>query len=321
MQPKSVAIVVFPDFQSLDAVGPREVLSTANWLGGGPDSRYLIEFVAATQGPVRSDSGLTVYADRGIDDPELKPDILIVAGGVGAPTTAEDEAFVSQIRGLIGRATTVASVCNGAFILAKTGVLAGRSATTHWSVADSFASEFPDVDLEADRIFINDDDVWTSAGVTSGIDLTLELVRLDYGEAAAADVARYLVVYLQRSGGQNQYSTHLAAQDARHPTIRDLQTWIVENPGEDLSISALAERALMSERTFQRTFKTETGKTPGQFVERVRIDNARRLLESTSDTVHAIARQSGFGTLETFMRAFSRQLGITPSQYRGRFRR
>lgn len=321
MAPQNVTIVVYPGFQALDAVGPLEVLSTANWLGGGPGSRYTTELAAAEAGPVRSDSGLVVDAQRALGEDASGVDTLLIAGGVGAPTAADDEYFVGCVRSLATSSGRVAAICTGAFVLAQTGLLDGRSATTHWNAAKRFADQFPTVSVDPDRIFVHDAGFWTSAGVTAGIDLTLELVRHDHGEAVAAQVARHLVVYLQRSGGQNQYSSHLAAQHSSHPTIRDIQTSIVENPRADHSVSSLAARAMMSTRTFQRVFKQATGTPPGRYVERVRIDHARSLLESTTDSLTTVGRNSGFGTLETFLRAFGRQLGVTPSQYRDRFRR
>ena len=319
MSTKRVAVVVFPQFQALDAVGPVEVFSTANWLAEGPGTRYQVELVSADAGPVRSDSGIRFEVDRTLRSRALQPDVLVIAGGVGAEAAAEDRSFINRVRSLARQTDQVAAICTGAIILAQTGLLDGRAATTHWSAAADFSHRFPAVRLEADRIFVHDDGVWTSAGVTAGIDLAMELVRRDYGEAVAAEVARHLVVYLQRSGGQTQYSSHLAAQHAGHPTIRDVQTSIVQAPADDHSLAALASRAMMSERPFQRVFKQQTGTTPGRYVEQVRIDQARRLLESTTHSLSTIGRSSGFGTLETFLRAFHRQLGITPSQYRGRF--
>ena len=319
--PRRVAIVVFPRFQALDAVGPLEVFSAASWLAGGPGRRYQVQLAATEAGPVRSDSGLTVDAERPLNRRSAPPDTVLVAGGVGATTAADDPMLIEGIRSLAAGADRVGAVCTGAFILAQTGLLDGRAATTHWFAARHFRERFPEVTLEPDRIFVHDDGVWTSAGVTSGIDLALEMVRLDYGEAVAAEVARHLVVYLQRSGGQAQYSSHLAAQQASHPTVRDIQTSIADDPARDHSMAALANRAMMSERTFQRVFKNETGTSPGRYVEQVRIDHARRLLESTDAGMSEIARRSGFGTVETFLRAFSRQLGVTPSAYRGRFTR
>ena len=316
-----VAVLVYQQFQALDAVGPIEVLSTANWLAGGPGTRYRVDVVSAERGLVRSDSGLVVEASRSTRSRSLRPGTLVIAGGVGAPNAAHDASLIGDVRRLAKHADRVAAICTGAFVLAATGLLDGRTATTHWSAESQFAARFPAVTVDTDRIFVRDGAFWTSAGVTAGIDLALEFVRLDYGEEVAADVARHLVVYLQRSGGQTQYSAHLAAQSASHPTIRDIQTSVVNDPAGDHSVASLASRALMSERTFQRVFRRETGTTPGRFVERVRIDHARHLLETTTEGLPDIGRRSGFGAVETFLRAFRRQLGVTPSQYRGRFNR
>ena len=209
-------------------------------------------------------------------------------------------------------------MCTGALLLTETGRLEGRRATTHWALADMLIKNHTEIDVDADRIYVFDG-VWSSAGVTAGIDLALQLVRTHHGSEMAAAAARNMVVYLQRAGGQQQYSTHLAAQESSSPTIADLMAYIADHPDAELTIAALADRISMSERSFQRLFTKEVGMSPGKYVERTRIDAARRLLEHTEDGVGAIARRCGFRGVETFHRSFKRLVGVTPNEYRDRF--
>lgn len=315
---RRVAIVVFGGVQPLDAFGPVDVFATANWLNGGPGSMYDIELVAAETGPVRTASGPTICADRAISDPTLRPDVMLVAGGGESASAALDQSFVDEIRALAGRSATVGSICTGAFLLAAAGLLDGRRATTHWAAAAGLADRFPSVTVEHDRVFVNDG-VWTSAGVTAGMDLALELLRIHHGRRVASAVARNMVMYVKRAGGQSQFSTHLAAQSAADPTMDDLLAWIADHLDEDLSVASLADRAAMSNRSFQRKFVEVTGTPPARFVESLRIDTARRMLEESGAGVAAIARDVGYQREETFMRAFSRRVGLNPGEYRMRF--
>ena len=219
------------------------------------------------------------------------------------------------------RSRRVASVCTGAFLLARAGLLDGRRATTHWASCADLAARYPAVKVEADPIFVRDGDVATSAGVTAGMDLALALVEEDLGRDVALEAARHLVVFLQRPGGQAQFSAQLAAQTADRAPLRQLQAWIPDHLDEDLSVPALARRACMSDRNFARAFRRETGRTPGAYVEAARVERARIALETGDLPVEAIARQVGFGTVETLRRAFRRQVGVSPIEYRTRFRR
>jgi transcriptional regulator GlxA family with amidase domain len=225
---------------------------------------------------------------------------------------------VAELADLAARSGEVGSVCTGALLLAEAGLLNGRRATTHWALAGLLADAHPTVVVDADRIYLHDG-VWSSAGVTAGIDLALALVRTHHGSAIAAQAARHLVVYLQRAGGQRQYSAHLAAQRTSHPSLDDLLAHIADHPDANLSVHALAQHVAMSDRSFQRLFTREIGISPGRYVERARIDAARRLLEQTDDGLAAIARRCGFTTVETFHRAFRRLVGVTPTDYRQRF--
>ncbi len=323
MRQRSVVIVVFDDVQGLDVFGPADVFYFANYLAaeaGEERPPYTVEIAARAAGPVRTASGPTIHADRALSDPDLEPDVLLVAGGLAIEAAASDPVLVAELADLAARSGEVGSVCTGALLLAEAGLLDGRRATTHWALAGLLATAHPTIDVDADRIYLHDG-VWSSAGVTAGIDLALQLLRTHHGSEIAARAARHLVVYLQRAGGQQQYSTHLAAQRSSHPTMTDLLAHIADHPDTDLSVHALADHVAMSERSFQRLFTREVGVSPGRYVERVRIDAARRLLEQTDDGVAGIARRCGFLTVETFHRAFRRLVGVTPTDYRNRFSR
>lgn len=305
----------------LDISGPVGVFATASALPGATAGAYEVEVAALRQGPVVTSSGLSLVATRTVAALGAGIDTLLVPGTArGVPGPALD-AIVRALRQRAGHARRIASVCTGAFVLARAGLLTGRRATTHWAARDALAARHPDVAVEADAIFVRDGRVWTSAGVTSGIDLALALVEEDFGSDAALTVARWLVVYLKRPGGQAQFSAPLAAQAATHEPLREILDWAREHPGDDLSVHALAGRAGMSVRHFARVFAREVGGTPAVHIEELRVEAARRLLETTDAPVKAIARDSGFGTAETLHRAFIRRVGVTPAQYRQRFSR
>lgn len=321
MRTRSVAIVVFDGVQGLDVFGPADVFYFANYMAAQANADgvpYVVETVGPSVGPIKTAGGPTIYADRAVTDAGLRPDLLLIAGALEVRRTGEDAQFVAALAELVGRSREVGSVCSGAFLLAKTGALEGRRVTTHWAMADELQRENPTVTVEPDHIYLYDG-AWSSAGVTAGIDLAIQLVRQHHGVEMAAGVARNMVVYMQRAGGQKQFSTHLAAQMSVHPTIADLTAYIADHPDADLSIEALAERAAMSERSFQRLFAAETGVSPGRFVELNRIDAARALLEQTNDGLVSIGRRCGFASAETFVRAFRRVVGVNPTEYRRRF--
>jgi transcriptional regulator GlxA family with amidase domain len=321
MRHRRVVIVVFPGVLGVDAFGPADVFYFADYLAeraGETQLPYTVEFAAAEPGTVTSAAGPGIHADRSIHDPALRPDVMLVAGGLAAVTTARDEAFVDGIRGLAGRSGEIGSVCTGAVLLAAAGLLHGRRAATHWALAEQVKAEYPELDVDPDRIFVHDG-VWSSAGVTAGIDLALQIVQGHHGRAMAADAARHMVVYLRRAGGQQQYSTHLEAQRASSPDLADLLAYVADHPAADLSVAALAEQASMSERSFQRLFSREVGVSPGRYVERTRIDAARRMLEQADDGLASIAADCGFANVETFHRSFKRITGVTPTEYRRRF--
>lgn len=311
-----IVIVAFPNGQILDVSGPSEVFSTASRFLSIPP--YRTQVVSATGGAMLSTSGME-FLTTAIADVEGPIDTLMIAGGRDIHEASEDEYLVHQIRRLAATARRVTSVCSGAFLLAAAGLLDGRRATTHWADCELLASDFPLVAVEPDAIYVQDDHVWTSAGVTAGIDLALALVADDHGRRAAVEVARQLVVYLRRSGGQAQFSAVLAAQSGDHEPVRDVLTWLADHLTDDLSIPALAVRANLSDRQFSRVFKAEVGITPAEHVEAVRMEAACRLLETTSKSVDQIAKICGFGVPETMNRAFRRRLNTTPGEHRHHF--
>jgi transcriptional regulator GlxA family with amidase domain len=318
MPARRIVVVVYPNLQSLDAVGPIEVFSTAN--REAERVEYTTELVASTGSTVRATSGLVFGIDHRLGGVRGDIDTLVVAGGDGTVEAMRDRALLDGVRRLAPRSRRVTSVCTGAFILAETGLLDGRRATTHWSVCDALAARYPAVTVDADPIFVRDGNVYTSAGVTAGMDLALALVEDDLGRDIALAVARRLVLFLRRPGNQSQFSAQLAAQVAHRDTLRDVQQWIADHPDADLSVATMAGRAGMSERNFARCFKEEVGVTPGHYVECVRLEVARRLLEETDDNVARVATTSGFGTAETMRRVFLRSLRTGPMEYRRRFR-
>lgn len=246
-------------------------------------------------------------------------DTLVIAGGRDMDEVSADAALLAQVRRLAGSARRVTSVCSGAFLLAAAGLLDGRRATTHWAECGLLQGSYPSLTVEPDAIYVHDGNVWTSAGVTAGIDLALALVADDHGHRAAATVARQLVVYLRRSGGQAQFSALLAAQAADSEPVRDLLTWLPDHLAQDLSVPAMARRVNLSERQFSRVFRTEVGTSPAAHVEDARLEGACRLLETTHSTIDHVAKFCGFGTPETMNRAFRRRLNTTPGDHRRHF--
>jgi len=314
---RRVVIVAFPGVQTLDVTGPAEVLRAAT-LFHPPG--YHVTIAAPEAVPLRT-STVSFLPDVRLDQVKGEIDTLLVAGGAGTLRAEEHPWLVDWIADAASRSRRVASVCTGALLLAKAGLLDGRRATTHWASCAELARRYPQVSVEPDRIFVRDGNVATSAGVTAGMDLALALVEEDLGRDVAMEAARWLVVFLQRPGGQAQFSAQLAAQAADRTPLRELQAWIPDHLDEDLSVPALARRACMSDRNFARAFRRETGMTPGAYVEAARVERARIALESGDLPVEIVARQAGFGTVETMRRAFRRRVGVSPADYRTRFRR
>ncbi|MFD8549832.1 GlxA family transcriptional regulator [Streptomyces sp. NPDC059649] len=313
MEQREVLVVLFDGVQALDVTGPVEVFSGAAQAVPGA---YRLRTAALDGGPVRTTSGLTLVPDTTLAAAG-PPHTLLVPGGQG--TRAPDPRLVDWLRDNAHRARRKVSVCSGAMLLAEAGLLDGRRATTHWMLCDDLAERFPAVRVEADPIYVRDGDLATSAGVTAGIDLALALVEEDLGRDLALSIARHLVVFLRRPGNQKQFSAQLAAQTAQRRPLRDVQQWITEHPAADLSVDALAARAGLSPRHFARAFRDEVGMTPGRYVDRVRLEAARRCLEDTADGIAQVARHCGYGTPEAMRRAFLRALAASPAEYRRRF--
>ena len=320
---RRVVIVAFPDFQLLDVTGPWEVFgrTTRTLREQGLAGGYALELAATRRGAVTSSSGLSVGVSKPLAALRGPLDTLVVAGGVGTERALADRALVGFVKCAARRARRTTSVCTGAFVLAEAGLLDGRRATTHWSACAELAARHPKVTVDPDPIFVRDGRIWTSAGVTAGMDLALALVEEDHGRDVALGVARELVLFLKRPGGQAQFSAQLQAQLAERETLRDLQAWMADHPRADLSVEALARRAAMSPRHFARVFKQETGATPARAALAARVEAARRRLEDGDDGLEGVAAACGFGSAEVMRRAFLRTVRVGPAVYRRRFRR
>lgn len=315
---KRIVAVAYDGFQLLDIAGPADVFDAANRVLGRRAYSFEVR-VPGRRSDVTAGNG-TVVGAAPLEELLEAVDTVLVAGSQVLVDNAPDPAVVAAVVGVAPAARRVVSVCTGAFILAAAGLLASRRATTHWLAAERLAQEHADVDVEPDAIYVRDHDVWTSAGVTAGIDLALAMVADDHGHDVARRVASGLVVYLQRPGGQSQFSTPLRATPPAADSLRELQAYIDAHPSADLSVPALAERLGMSPRHLTRVFTAQTGIAPGRYVERSRADAARRLLETTDASHDWIARESGLGSPETLYRVFRRRWQVAPGDYRRRFR-
>lgn len=312
---RSVVILGFPGVQALDVVGPHDVFTGAATLTEGG---YRVRVASPYGGPVCTATGLTFLAEAVPAPRDI--DTLVLPGGAGVDDARADPHTMAWIRRAAASSRRVVSVCTGAFLAAQAGLLDGCRATTHWAHAERMAREFPAVAVDPEPIFVRSSAaVWTAAGVTAGIDLSLALVEEDHGTEVAQTVARYLVLHLRRPGGQTQFAAPVWMRRARRRPIREVQEAIEAEPGASHSISDLARRAAMSPRHFTRVFTEEVGEAPGAYVERVRTEAARRQLQETDDTVVAIAARCGFGTAETMRRNFIRRVGIAPDRYRRSF--
>ncbi|MGR9074188.1 MAG: GlxA family transcriptional regulator [Gammaproteobacteria bacterium] len=318
---RTVGIIVYPGVEIIDVVGPMEVFTFANLElekeGLTSKPVYQVKVLGKDDDPVATLSGLKILPTHIYGETMDRLDTLIIPGG--AVSSIKDTELIEWIHKHSKKVRRLASVCTGAFVLAKGGLLDGRRATTHWFYTDKFKHEYPAVRLEPDKIFVCDESIWSSGGITAGIDLALAMVEEDWGHKLALHIARHLVVFLKRPGGQSQFSTYLMAEAANRRDFRELQAWIMENPDADLRVEALAERVAMSPRNFARTFLLETGITPAKYVERVRTDMVRHFLENTEIQVAEAARRAGFKDAETMRRTFIRHIGISPSDYRSRF--
>jgi transcriptional regulator GlxA family with amidase domain len=312
-----ICFFVLPGGEALEFAGPSDVFEEANRRAG--HRVYDIRFVSEDPRPITCLSGLRIMPDRTIHDADEPIDTLIVTGARD-PFRPTSPALIHWLQRQAPNTRRYGAVCTGAFLLGAAGLLDNKHVTTHWQFAPALAEAFPSAIVEPDRIFVRDGPMFTSAGVTAGMDLALALVEEDLGRPAALAVARWLVMFMKRPGGQSQFSIQLAAQTASRTPILDVQQWIRDNPQAKLSVRELAQRAGMTERSFARVFRSQTGVTPAHFVEATRVDTARRLLEETDLPLQRVASVSGFGSTEALRRAFLRQIGVRPTDYRSRFR-
>jgi len=333
-QVRRIGIFVYPGAEILDIGGPMEVFSFANLIlqlrGLIKEPAYVIDIIADQQGVVSTLMGLQIIANRACHEVDHDLDTLLIAGGfipekfyqgieVGNPHLFKDPSLVVWLRSMSTQVRRLASVCTGTFALAECGLLNGLKATTHWDFCQRLMLDYPNVTVEPNQIFVRDGNIFTSGGITSGIDLALALLEEDWGHDIALAVARYLVVFLKRPGGQSQFSSYLTSEAVHRPDLRELQTWIIANPAEDHRVEVLASKMCMSSRNFSRLFLTETATTPAKYVEMARIDAARHYLETSDLSIEIIAEKSGFYDPERMRRSFIRQLGVNPKNYRERF--
>ncbi|RTL42971.1 MAG: GlxA family transcriptional regulator [Rhodocyclaceae bacterium] len=313
-----IVILAFPGVQLLDVIGPLDVFHEAQRLLGRPV--YQLDIVALAPGPVSGSSGVQLLPGSTISQEQAPIDTLLVAGSPEINSAlAEHPHAVQWLQQQATKVRRLGSVCTGTFALAMAGLLDGHKATTHWNSAAQLATNYPCIEVAPDSIYVKDGSLYTSAGVTAGMDLALALVEEDLGRELALRVARELVMFFKRPGGQSQFSTHLSAQMSERSLIRDIQVWVVNHLGDDLSLEHLALLANMSPRNFSRTFKKETQTTPAAFVEEARLEAARRMLEDSALPLKRVADNCGFGDMNNLRRAFLRRLGVSPSDYRRRF--
>ncbi|KUI02606.1 transcriptional regulator [Mycolicibacterium acapulense] len=317
---RSVVILGFAGVQALDLVGPFEVFTGASrYLQDKGREGYDAMVVTLDGEPATTGTGLALVAQP-LPDPREPIDTLVLPGGIGVHDAKTNLDLVNWIQTVAQNSRRVVTVCTGAFLAAEAGLLDGCTATTHWAFTEQLAREYPTVTVDPEPIFVRSNDgIWTAAGVTAGIDLALSLVEDDHGTDAAQTVARWLVMYLRRPGGQTQFAAPVWMPRAKKAPIREVQEAIETEPGGVHSITELARRAAMSPRHFTRLFTEEVGEAPGAYVERIRTEAARRQLEETDDTVTVIAARCGFGSAESLRRNFVRRLGISPDQYRKTF--
>ena len=317
---RRVVLVAFDGVQLLDIVGPADVLDAATRVLGG-DGGYEMAIATPDGQPVRGSAGVRLAADTALGQVRLRGvDTLIVGGGLRIDDALADPRLAPAVRRIANGARRTCSVCTGAFLLAEAGLLEGKAATTHWAFCGQLARRHPSVRVEPNRIFVRDGQVATSAGLTAGMDLALALIEEDHGPEIARTVARWTVMFLQRPGGQSQFSERLALPAGVDSPIREILDAIAAEPAGDHRLPQLARRAALSERHLRRLFAAQTGTTPARFIERVRVEAARELLQDSATPVETIAARCGFGSPETMRRAFLRILGVGPADYRARFR-
>lgn len=323
-EPRTVVIAAFPGVELLEVTGPAEVFSVASRLVGGDAPTYRVEIAAARTGPLPTAAGISLVAERSLAGTSPGIDTLLVAGAMdsadGRYRAVVDPAVVAWLAAAAPAARRVGGVCAGVHLLAEAGLLAGLPATTHWLTAGQLAEHHPDVAVDPEPIFIRAGRIWTCAGVTAALDLALAMVAEDHGPAIALDAARAMVMYVKRPGGQTQFSVPLSLQASADDRVDELRRWIDAHLAERIPVEAMAARLNLSVRHFARVFRDCTGRTPADYLEAVRVEAARRLLEESARSLPDIAAASGLGSVETLHRAFRRRLGATPAEYRRRFR-
>ena len=319
--PRTVDIIIYPGFKALEAIGPLKVFDYTNTClrqRQRPDG-YEVAIASTKTGSITSDSLMSLQATKAISMLAL-PDLAMI---VGAPdiekALLDSPEIVEWVTNAAPKIQRLAALCTGSFFLAEGGALDGLRATTHWRFSELLRKKYPAVKVDADAIFIREGNIWTSAGVTAGMDLALAIVEEDFGPEIALEVARDLVIYLKRPGGQSQFSVHLSSQMTTHPSIRQLQSWIMSHLDEDLNVPKLAARVAMSERNFTRVFQRETANSPAEFIESARFEVARRMLEENNAPLKLIVLKTGFRTEEKMRRVFQKKIGVTPKVYRERF--
>ncbi|TKB75216.1 MAG: GlxA family transcriptional regulator [Nitrospira sp.] len=318
---RTIVLLGFEGAAALDITGPHDVFALSSRLAQGDSvPPYQLVVLADRAGPFRATSGLSLVADGSWRDFHGQADTLLVAGGPDMAHVLGNRRLLAWLRAMSGRTRRIGSICTGAFALAEAGLLESRRATTHWMDVERLAKEYPKVTVEPDAIYVKDRNIFTSAGITAGMDLALALVEEDLGREAALAVARMLVLYLKRPGGQSQFSTRLQAQATEGRRLTSLLSWLADHYQEPITVEAMASRAAMSERTFARVFVLETGDTPAYYLEKLRLEHAARLLETSGISLDVAARDCGFTGREQLRRTFQRHRGITPQDYHKRFR-
>jgi transcriptional regulator GlxA family with amidase domain len=322
---RRIVFVAAPELEILDLVGPLQVFARAAEMfardNPGSAPIYSVEVVTTTsQRSLVANCGLRITAHETFRQLRGKIDTLLVAGGNSIERDEINPQVVRWLRTISRKVRRIGSVCTGAMLLARAGLLNGRRATTHWNWCEVLVRRAPSADVDPNPIFVRDENVYTSAGVTAGMDLALALVEEDHGSALALKVARNLVLYLRRPGGQSQFSAALSLQLTDRKPLRDLEAWVLENLNKSLTVSTLAQRVAMSPRNFARVFTTEMKTTPAKFIERLRVEAARRRLEESQNSMEAIANECGFGNVNSMRNVFQRALKIPPGQYRRHFR-
>jgi transcriptional regulator GlxA family with amidase domain len=317
---RTVAIAIFPGVQALDVAGPVDVFAEANGFVAAGDG-YVTTLVGPQEGMVRASNGMCLSADLSCEEAHARYDTALVAGGPALPTASPDARLTDWLAHVASRCERYGSICTGAFALGHAGLLDERNVTTHWQNAPHLAQRFPRAKVELDRIYMRDGKLVTSAGVTAGIDLALALVAQDHGAQVALAVAKRLVVFAQRRGGQSQFSPYLSVPADETSPLAQVQAYVMEHIGERLPVEKLAQVAGMSERNFARAFVQLAQMTPHEFVERARVDAARNVLESSDTPLKTVAYECGFGTADRMRIVFTRCLGVSPNDYRTSFRK